>query len=189
MPRKNIPFILILVLVGLTTLIILFVYPGYLQRDTVPPEIPPRAPDGADTQQEQEVTLYFANQEYIQSGHSNSPMIMPVQRRVEFGDETIFIKVLAELRKPPEDERYSTALHQGLEIISVRQENNRVYVNFSSENLWGGSLQETLLVHQIVKTLTALPGIDEVQFLVDGENQGSLMGHISTDEPLSPDHL
>ena len=63
------------------------------------------------------------------------------------------------------------------------------YVNFSSENLHGGSLQEMLLVNQIVKTLTALPGIDQVQFLVDGEKRETLMGHLSTDEPLSGDHL
>jgi spore germination protein GerM len=176
-------------LVGLSALFLLFVYPGYLQRDPVPPETLPREPDLADTQQEQEVTLYFSNQEYIQSGQSDLPMIIAVQRMVKFSDETLLVKVLAELRKPPEDERYSTALHEGLEIISAWRVNNRVYVDFASENLWGGSLQETLLVHQIVKTLTDLPGIDEVQFLVEGENQGSLMGHIATDEPLSPDHL
>jgi len=45
------------------------------------------------------------------------------------------------------------------------------------------------LVHQIVRTVTGLPGIKQVQFLVNGEKAESLMGHIATNEPLSLENL
>jgi spore germination protein GerM len=45
-------------------------------------------------------------------------------------------------------------------------------------------LEEILLVEQVVTTLTGLPGLEKVQFLVDGERRDTLMGHVSADEPL-----
>lgn len=181
---------LIWILLVLALLFILFISPGYLRRNPVPPETPQLPEVPAPTgEQELEVTLYFPNQEYIQTGRSDLPMLKTVTRTVKATAETLVEKVLAELRKPPAEEGLSTALHEKLKIIAARQEGRRAYVDFASENLYGGSLQETLLVHQIVKTLTGLPGIDEVQFLVDGEKRESLMGHISTDEPLRADRL
>ena len=185
--KKNTPLFWIALLV-LAVLFLLFLYPGYLRRNVIPPG-PTPPPNSSDRQREQEVTLFFPNQEYIQTGQADLPMLKEVTRMVEANDEDLIAKVLAELRKPPADEGYTTALHDELEILAARREDRRAYVDFSSENLYGGSLQETLLVHQIVRTLTSLPGIDEVQFLVEGEKRESLMGHISTDEPLSPDQL
>lgn len=184
--KRNTPLFLIVLLLVLAVLFILLVNPGYLRRKAAPPENRPEPP-GAE--QKQEVTLYFPNQEYIQTGRADLPMLKAVERMVETNGENLVAKVLAELRKPPAEEGFTTALHDGLKIRSARREGRRAYVDFSSENLYGGSLQETLLVHQIVWTLTALPGIDEVQFLVDGEKRESLMGHISTDEPLRPAEL
>jgi spore germination protein GerM len=76
-----------------------------------------------------------------------------------------------------------------LRITGVRIEEATVYVDFSSDNLHGGSLEEILLVEQVVTTLTGLPGLEKVQFLVDGERRDTLMGHISADEPLGREDL
>ncbi|NLY90183.1 MAG: GerMN domain-containing protein [Firmicutes bacterium] len=186
--KRNTPLFWIALLLGLAVLFLLLVYPGYLRRKEAPPENPP-VPDLTGRERELEVTLFFPNQEYIQTGRADLPMLKEVKRTVEANDENLVAKVLAELRKPPAAEGFATALHDELKIRAARREGRRAYVDFSSENLFGGSLQETLLVHQIVWTLTALPGIDEVQFLVEGEKRESLMGHISTDEPLRPDQL
>ena len=184
--RRKTPFIWIVLLLGLVVLFLLLIYPGVLRRNENPSE---PAPDSAARQREHEVTLFFPNQEYIQTGRADLPMLKEIPRKVEASDEELIAKVLDELRKPPAEEGYTTALHDELKVLASRREDRRAYVDFSSQNLYGGSLQETLLVHQIVQTLTALPGIDEVQFLVDGEKRESLMGHISTDEPLSPSQL
>ena len=161
--------------------------PRYLRRRSRNPTIQ-EVPAGG-REEEREVTLFFPNQEYIQTGRADLPMLKTVTRKIKATDETLVAKVLAELRQPPTEEGLSTALYDQLQILSAWQDGERAYVNFSSTNLYGGSLQETLLVHQIVKTLTGLPGIEEVQFLVDGEKRESLMGHIATDEPLSAGEL
>jgi len=186
--KRKTPLFWLAFLLGLAVLFLLFLYPGYLRQNGAPPENQ-HVPDLPDREREQEVTLFFPNQEYIQTGRADLPMLKEVKRTVEAKDENLVAKVLAELRKPPAEKGFTTALHDELKILTARQEDRRAYVDFSSENLYGGSLQETLLVHQIVRTLTALPGIDEVQFLVEGEKRESLMGHISTDEPISPDQL
>ena len=182
---------LIWILLVLALLFVFFIFPGYLRRGANPPETPqsPEVPAPTEREREQEVTLFFPNQDYIQTGRADLPMLKAVTRKIEVTDETLVEKVLAELRKPPTEEGLTTALQDKLKILSAWQEGRRAYVDFSSENLYGGSLQETLLVHQIVKTLTTLPGIEEVQFLVEGEKRESLMGHISTDEPLGADRL
>ncbi|HEY8392404.1 MAG TPA: GerMN domain-containing protein [Capillibacterium sp.] len=185
--KRNTPLFWIALLLLLALLFLLFVNPGYLRRKAVPEN--PAVPGPSGGERRREVTLYFPNQEYIQTGRADLPMLKEVKRTVEAGEEELIAKVLAELRKPPAEDGVTTALHDELKIRSARREDRRAYVDFSSENLYGGSLQETLLINQIVWTLTALPGIDEVQFLVDGEKRESLMGHISTDEPLRPEQL
>ncbi|MBA2133080.1 GerMN domain-containing protein [Capillibacterium thermochitinicola] len=177
------------VLLVLALLFVLFISPGYLRRAANPPDSPQLPEEPAPTEREREVTLYFPNQEYIQTGRSDLPMLKTVTRKIKATDENLVVKVLAELRNPPTEEGLTTALQDKLKILSAWQDGRRAYVDFSSENLSGGSLQETLLVHQIVKTLTGLPGIEEVQFLVDGEKRESLMGHIATDEPLGAERL
>ena len=178
---------LIWILLVLALLFVLFIFPGYLRRAANPPDNP--EPPEVPAPTERDVTLYFPNQEYIEPGRSALPMLKAVTRKVKATDEMLLEAVLAELRKPPAEEGLSTALHDKLKILAARQDGRLAYVDFSSENLYGGSLLETLLVHQIVKTLTSLPGIEEVQFLVDGEKRESLMGHIATDEPLGADRL
>jgi len=51
--------------------------------------------------------------------------------------------------------------------------------------LSGGSLEEQLLVDSIVRTLTRLPELHAVRFLVDGKQVETLMGHVSTAQPIS----
>lgn len=148
-------------------------------------------PDEPQLPAEQEVILYFANQEYIRTGNEELAKILPVSRRVETGGsrDKLAAAVLDELRTPPPDSGLTTALHEELQIISVRVEGKTAFVDFDAENLHGGSLEEILLVGQIVKTLTGLVNIEEVQFLVNGERRDTLMGHIGTHEPLSREDI
>ncbi|NLZ43638.1 MAG: GerMN domain-containing protein [Clostridia bacterium] len=150
-------------------------------------QLPPGPSNGT------EVTLYFVNREYITTGNEELPKLLPFTRRImvqgdgRTGRESLVTKVLAELRKPPAGAEVTTALRDDLRITGVRVEETTVYVDFSSDNLHGGSLEEILLVEQVVMTLTGLPGLEKVQFLVDGERRDTLMGHVSADEPLGPD--
>ena len=55
-----------------------------------------------------------------------------------------------------------------------------------TENHWGGSRAEELTVYSIVNTLTDVPGIKEVQILIEGLVSSTIAGHIILDKPLSP---
>lgn len=130
-----------------------------------------------------EVTLYYMNQEYIVTGNEALEKLIPVKREVMIGESPIEEVVMAELQKKPEDNKLSTALEE-LKILSVETAENTAYVNFSSEKLYGGSLQEMAVITQVVMTLTELPGIEQVQFLVDGSIRETLMGHDLIEEPI-----
>jgi spore germination protein GerM len=112
--------------------------------------------------------------------------LIPVKREVMLGEKSIEEVLIAELQKKPEDNKLSTGL-EGLKVLSVETKENTAYVNFSSENLYGGSLQEMSVISQVVMTLTELPGIEQVQFLVDGSVRETLMGHDVIQEPIKRD--
>ena len=185
--EKKTGYLLILPILAVG-LILLFIYPGFLRRDGEEP-VPAPVPPPTAEERTAEVRLYFPNQEYIQTGREDLPKFKTVDREVKFKGDDLVTVVLNELRNPPTEEGLTTALHEQLTIHKAWVESGLAYIDFSSQNLYGGSLQETLLVHQIVKTITALPGIERVQFLVDGEKRESLMGHILTNEPLSEENL
>ena len=63
-------------------------------------------------------------------------------------------------------------------------EDKTAYMDFKSDELHGGSLEETFFVDQIVASLLELEEVDKVQFLVDGETASSLMGHVYIEEPF-----
>ena len=50
--------------------------------------------------------------------------------------------------------------------------------------MFGGSLQESFTISQIVKSLTELSSVNRVQFLIDGKKEESLMGHFDISKPF-----
>ncbi|MDR5660088.1 GerMN domain-containing protein [Serpentinicella sp. ANB-PHB4] len=134
------------------------------------------------------VTLYFVNQEYVYTGDADLDPIVPVEREVALGSKTVEEVVITELQKEPGDEDLTTAL-EVITLLSVETEDNIAYVNISGDQLGGGSMQEGMILSQIVWTLTEIEDIDAVQILVDGSKRESLMGHITIDEPLSREEI
>jgi len=129
------------------------------------------------------VKLYFANQEYIITGDENLDRIIAVEREIKPEKKSIEEVILEELKNEPEDEQLTTIVEK-INVLSVETVGNTVYVNLSGENLYGGSLEESLILQQIVLSLTELERIEQVQFLVDGGKRETLMGHILIEEPL-----
>ena len=129
------------------------------------------------------VKLYFANREYIMTGDDNLDRIIAVEREVRIKEKPIEEVILGELKNKPEDEQLTTIVEK-LKILSVETVEDTAYVNLSGENLHGGSLEESLILQQIVLSLTELDRVEQVQFLVDGSKRETLMGHILIEEPL-----
>ncbi len=142
--------------------------------------------DIVDPSPEGEITtvkLYFANQEYIITGDEDLDAVIAVEREVKVKEKPIEEVILEELKNEPEDEELVTMVEK-VKVLSVETAENTAYVNLSGENLHGGSLEESLILQQIVLSLTELEDIKQVQFLVDGSKRETLMGHITIEEPL-----
>lgn len=131
-----------------------------------------------------EVHLSYANEEYVISGSGEAFAEVTDQMVLEEGSE--YFSVLAALRQPAEEGHF-TMLADNIVINSavLADTGDTVVVDFAQAGLNGGSLQEELLVGQIVRTLCLTFGdITYVRFTVEGQTVETLMGHMEADEPF-----
>jgi len=181
--RRSVALLVFLIILGIGAYF-LFYSPGFLGKND-PGRQRGKIVDPADAEAEQEVTVFFPNRDYIMTGNEALICMLPVKRMIRHKQGELYFKVLEELRRPPEKEEFSTALREDIQVLGAGKDGTEVYIDFSSKNLHGGSLEETILVEQIVKTMVGLEGVEKVRFLVEGETRESLMGHIGTEEPLT----
>jgi len=132
---------------------------------------------------EKEVTLYFVNKEYIETGDEKLEKLIGEKRVIKFGDASIEETVVRELMKGPESKELSTEIPSTAKLINVEVADGTAFVNFAQEGLYGGSMQEIFTIMQITHTLNEL-GIEKTQFLIDGKKAETLMGHIGILEPF-----
>ena len=132
--------------------------------------------------EEKEITLYFANKNYIQTGDEKLEKIIAEKRIIQYGNISLEEVVVRELMMGPKNNELSTGIPSGSKLLGVEVSDGTAFVNFAQEGLHGGSLQEGLTISQIVKSLTELENVDRVQFLIDGKKAETLMGHMSISE-------
>ncbi|NMA86685.1 MAG: GerMN domain-containing protein [Tissierellia bacterium] len=133
---------------------------------------------------EEEITLYFSNNEYIETGNENLDKVLPEKRIIEYKNMELEEAIVRELLKGPESMELSTSIPDTVELLGVKVKDKTAFVNFSESGLNGGSLQEDLTIRQIVESLVELDSVDKVQFLINGEESESLMGHFDITEPF-----
>jgi len=113
------------------------------------------------------VTLYYAN--------SNADKVVPEKREIEIGKDTqIERAVFEELQKDPKSEGLYNAIPKGTRLLSASTEGGICTLDLSREfvdNNPGGSAGELMALYSIVNTMTELPGIDKVQFLIEGQKR------------------
>jgi len=149
-------------------------------------EEPPEVPEQPALEQYQ-ASLYFVNEDYIVTGDETLDRLMPPEAvTVEAAPDMMEEAVLEALKTVPDKEGYGTMVTPEMTFNDVYVEGNTAFVDISRENLSGSSTQEGFLISQIVSTLKAsVPGVEQVQFLVDGEIAESLMGHIDATKPFT----
>ena len=138
---------------------------------------------------EYNVTLYFANDEYVQTGdESLEQMVVVKDNKMESEEGNQYMALVDNaLRTVPEGvEGADTLINDKIVFTGVSVEEGIATVDLAGETLNGGSLEESYVISQIVESLIAsFEEIDSVQFLVDGEKAESLMGHFDVSEPLT----
>jgi len=141
-------------------------------------------PNPTPAQTKQKVTLYF--------GDDQAMYLEPEERMITRGDASLEQAVIRELIKGPQKEGLVKTVPAETKIISLTVADGVAKVNFSQEfqtKHWGGSAGETMTLYSVVNSLGELPGIDQVQFLLEGEPKESILnGNMDTSAPLEPDY-
>lgn len=127
------------------------------------------------------ITLYF--------GDRQAMYLIPEEREVVKGNQTLEKVVLNELIKGPQNPELVRTIPEGTKLLSAEVIDSIAYVDFSEEfktRHWGGSAGETFTLYSVINSLAELGGIQKVQFLLEGEKMDTLAGHIDTTEPMAP---
>ena len=133
-------------------------------------------------QEKKQATLYF--------GDKDAMYLVAETRTVDKKDGILEAAVVEELVKGPKKEGSVPTIPEGTRVLSVTVVNGVAYVNFSKEfqtKHWGGSAGEIMTIYSVVNTLTELPGVEKVQFLLEGDKLESILGHMDTMIPINPD--
>jgi germination protein M len=155
--------------------------------DTKPVTKPETKPDnktGASTEPavtKLKLTLYFSD--------NQSTCLRPETREVTIKGKRTAEAVINELIRGPKISKLSRTVPQESKLRSIKVESGVVYVNFSKEfqaKHSGGSAGETMTLYSITNSLAELPGVNKVQFLLEGKKVNSILGHTSTTTPLAP---
>jgi spore germination protein GerM len=134
----------------------------------------------SDPVDDEEITLvlYF--------GGPDAEGLVLEERTVIANAEPAVLVVQELIHGPVSDELLAT-IPDGTQLLHLSIAEGTAQVDFSEEMITrhpGGSTGEMLTIYSIVNSLTELPGIVQVQLLVQGEIVETLAGHIEISEPI-----
>lgn len=125
------------------------------------------------------LTLYFPT--------ANADAIVPEQRQLEINKGDNLVAVLfKELQKGSMVSDRGSIIPEGSKLLSAKTEGELCTLNLSSEfvdNNPGGTAFEGLLINSIVNTITELPQVKKVQFLINGQKR-EVYTHVIFNEPF-----
>ena len=127
--------------------------------------------------------LYFAE--------AQAQYLVPEERDVVANESEALEKtVLTELMNGPKDtQTHFPTIPAEAKLLSVEVKDGVCFVNFSKEFITkhsGGSTGEAMTIYSVVNSLTELPNIEKVQFLIDGQKVDTFINLIFN-EPFSRD--
>ena len=128
--------------------------------------------------EEMEISIYFATDE---------AMYLTSEKRV-IKSENLYQNAIKELMTGPNNPANSRTIPDEVELKDIKIVNGEARVNFNRaliDNHWGGSTGERMTVYSVVNTLTQFEEIEEVTFLVEGEEIKTLVGHMDLTKPLT----
>ncbi len=183
MMKRNIKLFLLAILVILSV-VSLMGCSGTKKAEKTPETnpVPKVAPQPQSQPEMVKLTLFF--------GDKNAEFLQPEQRQVSEDGKTLPELLLQELIKGPQLEGLNQTIPQGTKLLSLEIKQGVAKVNLSQDaqtKHWGGTAGEMMTVYSIVNTLTQVPEISKVQFLLEGQKLESIWGHLDTTEPIGPD--
>ncbi len=123
------------------------------------------------------LNLYFA---------VNNAEKLGVEQREIVAKEDLERHIIEELIKGPVLSDFSRTVPSETKLLFIETKEGTSFVNLSQEfksRHWGGSSAEILTIYSIVNSLTELPHVDKVQFLIQGQKV-EVFEHMVFDEPF-----
>jgi spore germination protein GerM len=142
-----------------------------------------QARDGAEAAGSKDhikLVLYFGNEDASE--------LVAEERYVPRSDVSPEMVALQELISGPKSSAGRRTLPEETVVLMVEVRDKVAFVDLSQstvDNHSGGSAGDQMSVMSLVYTLTELPGIEEVQLLLEGEVVDAIFGHVATNQPIS----
>lgn len=132
--------------------------------------------------QYEKINIYFSDDQaqYLVPETRQAPKTDDVTKTASFA--------VNELIKGPEEPDHYRTIQQGVKLIGVESKGAILYVDFSkefSQTYPQGSAAETITIYSIVNTLTELPNVEKVKFLVEGSQPEVVGGQMDLTRPIS----
>ena len=132
--------------------------------------------DGTDSNEVQDVTVYFANA----AGDRLEPIQLPVNVGNNVSAEQL---VIEQLLAGTEEKGYYDTMPSGTKLLSVSTKDGVCYVDFSKEFLEvGKDVKDQVVIYSVVNSLCELSTVSKVAFTIEGEQQKLYNGNISFDQ-------
>lgn len=145
------------------------VYGQFFDEDVVTEAI-----NTSSSEEEVNLILYFPD--------SQGERLVRVNRKVMINNtEQIEAKIIEELKLVPEGYGVTSVMPQESQLKSIEVTKGICYVDFNDAfrtKNYGGSTGELMTIYAIVNSLTELPNISRVQFLIEGEKSSYYKGHL-----------
>ncbi|MBB6214854.1 germination protein M [Anaerosolibacter carboniphilus] len=130
----------------------------------------------------QKISLYFAG--------TNADQLVKEMRSVKLApDEMIEERIIKELIKGPTEKGIHKTIPVNTRLQDITIDKELAIVNLSEsfvKDHWGGSTGELMTIYSIVNSLTELPYIKRVKFLINGK-ETTVFSHYSFNEAFERD--
>ncbi|CAA7603457.1 Sporulation and spore germination [Acididesulfobacillus acetoxydans] len=139
--------------------------------------VPPKSPSSQSATKQVDLTLYFPT--------PNAAGLAPFRRQANVTDGAVIQAIFAELQNPPSG--WPGPLPSGTKLLGASVKNGVATIDLSPEfrsNFKGGSSGELATIYSIVDSLTSLPDVKSVQFLLNGQKQDAILSQLDTTQPL-----
>jgi hypothetical protein len=107
---------------------------------------------------------------YYPFTYENKKYLVPHEREINYDDDNLAYSLLNEILK--DESKNKIGINTNTKLNSVKVISGTVVVDFSKEFLESkfGENDENLVIRSIVNTLTELPSVINVKFLIEGED-------------------
>ena len=123
------------------------------------------------------VTVYFPT--------SDATGLVPVERTVTVTNQDLIRALFKEFSTPPSG--LVAPLPKGTELLDAKVKDGIATLNLSKNfknNFEGGATGEQMVLYSIVNSLTSLPDVKSVEFLLEGEQTVAILGSLDTSTPV-----